>query len=154
MSLIHSYINYCNVVWGSAYSTHLKPLVTLQKKAIRIINKSKFDTKTSPIFHSLGILNVENVHKLNCLTFMFNCLEGNKFPIFRNKVMENAFNHNYNTRNREQLNPPFERLEICRKSFFCKGIDLWNNLNLSLECYNNVHSFKKIIKSKLIDGDF
>ena len=33
MSLIYSYINYCNVVWGSAYINHLKPLVILQKKS-------------------------------------------------------------------------------------------------------------------------
>ena len=33
MSLIYSYINYCNVVWGSAYQNHLKPLVILQKKS-------------------------------------------------------------------------------------------------------------------------
>ena len=32
MSLIYSYINYCNVVWGSAYSNHLNPLVVLQKR--------------------------------------------------------------------------------------------------------------------------
>ena len=34
MSLIYSYINYCNVVWGSAYLNHLKPLVILQKKLL------------------------------------------------------------------------------------------------------------------------
>ena len=150
MSLIYSYINYCNVVWGSAYSNHLKPLVILQKKAVRIIDKSNYDAASSPIFSSLRLLNISNIHKLNCLTFMFNCLTSNKFPVFRNKIFENTLIHEYYTRNREQLNPPFERLEICRRSFLCKGISLWNNLDEDAKC-RHVYSFKKIIKSKLID---
>ena len=40
MSLIYSYLNYCNIIWGGAYDTVLKPLFILQKKAIRIISNS------------------------------------------------------------------------------------------------------------------
>lgn len=152
MSLIYSYINYCNVVWGSAYNNHLKPLVILQKKAVRIINKSSYDAESAPIFHSLSLLNISNIHKLNCLNFMYNCLSNNKFPEFRKRILENASSHDYNTRHREQLNPPFERLEICRRSFLCKGIGLWNNLDVDVKSrYFNY--FKKTIKCKLIDGN-
>ena len=150
MSLIYSYINYCNVVWGSAYLNHLKPLVILQKKAVRIINKSNYDAESSPIFYTLGLLNIYNIHKLNCLTFMYNCLTNNKFPEFRDKILKNAFTHQYSTRHRGQLNPPFERLEICKRSFLCKGIYLWNNLDTDVKC-KNFNSFKKTIKCKLID---
>ena len=90
MSLIYSYINYCNVLWGSAYQNHLKPLVILQKKAVRIINKSNYDAESSPIFDSLRLLNINNIHKQNCLKLMYNCLTNDKFPEFRNKIFENA----------------------------------------------------------------
>ena len=152
MSLIYSYINYCNVVWGSAYNNHLNPLVVLQKKAVRIINKSNYDAESAPIFHTLRLLNISNIHKLNCLIFMYNCLTKNKFPVFRNKISENAFSHDYNTRQRGQLNSPFERLEICKRSFLCKGICLWNNLDINVKC-SNFNSFKKIIKCRLISED-
>ena len=152
MSLIYSYINYCNVVWGSAYNNHLRPLVILQKKAVRIINNSSYDAESAPIFHSLSLLNISNLHKLNCLNFMYNCLSNNKFPEFRKRILENASSHDYNTRHKEQLNPPFERLEICRRSFLCKGIGLWNNLDVDVKSrYFNY--FKKTIKCKLIDGN-
>ena len=43
MSLIYSCVNYANVIWGSAYLCHLKPLVVLQKKkTIRLINNLNF----------------------------------------------------------------------------------------------------------------
>ena len=32
MSLIYSYLNYCNVIWGGAYNIVLQPLYILQKK--------------------------------------------------------------------------------------------------------------------------
>ena len=153
MSLIFSYINYCNVVWGSAYDNHLKPLVILQKKAIRIINKSSYDAESAPIFCSLSLLNISNIHKLNCLKFMYNCLNDDKYPNFRNEIFDNAPSHEYNTRHRGQLNPSKTalRLDICRRSFLCKGISLWNNIDVDVKC-SNFNLFKKIIKCKLIDG--
>ena len=101
MSLIFSYLNYCNVVWGSAYECHLRPVLTLQKKAVRIITKSAYDERSAPIFNSLKILQVPKIHKLNCFIFMFKCLNCNNFPIFRNKILQNISSHNYATRHRD-----------------------------------------------------
>ena len=56
MSLIYSYINYCNVIWGSADECHLKPLLVLQKKALRMINNSNFRDASAPIFYGLKLL--------------------------------------------------------------------------------------------------
>ena len=66
------------------------------------------------------------------------------------KYLKNAFSHDYNTRHRGKLNPPFARLEICKRSFLCKGICLWNDLGDDVK-FNNFNSFKKMIKCKLID---
>ena len=82
---------------------------------------------------------------------MYNCLINNKLPEFKNKILENEFSHDYNTRNRGQLNPPFERLDISKRSFLCKGIVLWNELEDDVK-YSNFNLFKKTIKCKLIDG--
>ena len=38
-SLIYPYFNYCNLIWGSAATTHLQSLILIQKKCIRIIKK-------------------------------------------------------------------------------------------------------------------
>ena len=49
-SLIYPYFYYCNIVWASTYKTNLRRLVILQKRIIRIINKSHFNAHTDPIF--------------------------------------------------------------------------------------------------------
>ena len=52
-SLIYSYLQYCMLEWGSTYPTHLRCLVLLQKRIIRIISKKGFDAHTNPLFQSL-----------------------------------------------------------------------------------------------------
>ena len=56
MSLIHSHLNYCNLVWGAAEDSNLEPLFKLQKMAVRIISNSHYLEHTPPIFKSLKIL--------------------------------------------------------------------------------------------------
>ena len=37
-AMILPYLHYCSEVWGNTYTTTINPLVTLQKRAIRVIN--------------------------------------------------------------------------------------------------------------------
>ena len=46
-------------VWGSTYPSNLKRVVTLQKRAIRIISKSKFHAHTDPLFKELKMLKLD-----------------------------------------------------------------------------------------------
>ena len=47
---------YCNLIWGNTFESHLKPLVILQNKAIRIINHDNFNCYTNNLFYSNKIL--------------------------------------------------------------------------------------------------
>ena len=83
MSLIYSYLNYCDLIWGSASMTALEPIFLLQKKAVRIINKSKYLDETAPIFKSLNILTIHQIFKLSCLVFIYKCMKSEQFPEMR-----------------------------------------------------------------------
>ena len=149
MSLIFSYLNYCNVVWGSACESNLKPLITLQKKAVRVITKSAYDASSAPIFESMKILQLQKIHKLNCYIYMFKCLNSNNYPIHKNKILENTATHSHATRYRELFYVPRERLELCRKSFLNKGISLWNELSTDAKSLKTLKTFKTTIKNML-----
>ena len=47
-SLVYPFLTYGIIVWGNTYTTTLKPIVILQKKAVRIITFSKRDAHSSP----------------------------------------------------------------------------------------------------------
>ena len=45
-SLIYPYLFYCVSVWASTHPLHLRRLITLQKRVVRITSRSAFDAHT------------------------------------------------------------------------------------------------------------
>ena len=72
-SLIYPYFYYRNIVWASTYETSLLRLVILQKRITRIINKSRFNAHTDPIFKDLGMVKFNDIHSLPLGQFMYSC---------------------------------------------------------------------------------
>ena len=60
-NLVYPYLCYCVGDWGSTYPSNLKRVVTLQKRAIRIISKSKFHAHTDPLFKELKMLKLDSI---------------------------------------------------------------------------------------------
>ena len=67
-AIIYSHLSYGLIASGSASQTSLKPLVTLQKKAIRIMTFSKFDAHSSPLFKATNIVKfIDLIHCQICI---------------------------------------------------------------------------------------
>ena len=151
MSLIYSYLNYCNLIWGAADTTIMDPLFKLQKKAIRIVDKAHYLEHTEPIFKSLKVLTLHQVYDLNCLLFAFKCIVCNIFPTFKIKVSQSQTIHDHNTRNNNKYRTEdIARLKICQKSFFFHGIKLWNLIDDSLK-NSSFFVFKNTLKEHLYE---
>ena len=152
MSLIYSYLNYCNLIWGGAENSVIDPLLKLQKKAVRIIDKVGYLEHTPPIFKELKVLPVQKVYDFNCLLFAFKCIKHNVFPSFRDKITQTQSVHSHNTRrNKNYRTDDIARLKICQRSFFFHGIKLWNTLDDSVKKINYLYVFKQSMKEHLIN---
>jgi len=55
-SLFHSHLIYASQLWSCCSESLLKPIVTKQKMAIRILTNSKYNSHTEPLFKKLDIL--------------------------------------------------------------------------------------------------
>ena len=55
-SLLHPYLSYCNEIWGNTYTSNVKCLFTLQKKAIRLICNADRLAHTNAMFKDMSIL--------------------------------------------------------------------------------------------------
>ena len=154
MSLIYSHINYCILVWGSAESGIVDPLFKLQKKAIRIINRSNYLDHTAPIFKSLKMLTVYKVYELTCILFIYKCLKCNYLPDLKTRVLRNSEFHGYNTRNCDLFrNIDIIRLRLCQRSFLNYGINLWNSLSDEIKNSHCIYTLKNNVKLNLLDTD-
>ena len=67
-SLILSRINYGIMCWGFEH----KRLYNLQKKAIRLVCKTRYNAHTDPLFLQLKTLKIKDIFQIQCLKFFFN----------------------------------------------------------------------------------
>ena len=81
-SLILPHIHFCITAWGFKCNR----IFTLQKKAIRIITKSKFNSHTEPLFRELSLLKVEHIFEMQCLKFYYNVIN-ERTPDFSRKCL-------------------------------------------------------------------
>ena len=116
--LVYPYLHYCIIVWGSTYKTNLRRLVSLQKRVIRIISKSTFDSNSDPIFKELELLKLNDARQLELGKLMFSFNRSLLPSKFNNYFSLNKQVHSYATRYANDFHLPF-----CRTNFrkiFCQ----------------------------------
>ena len=125
---MYPYLNYAVEVWGDTHSCYLEPIVKLQKKAVRIITKSKRYAHTEPLFHQLKILNLEKIHVYKVAIAMFRLIDGKTPLVFSELFQYNHSIHSYGTRQSAKFHVPITKVEYMKRSITVKGVNIWNNL--------------------------
>ena len=110
-SLILPHLNFSILSWG----LHSGRLPKLQKRAVRIITLNKYNAHTEPILKSLGLLKVNDIFTLQCLTFYFKCTHGRVTTSFALFFTRNTARHDHNTRQRHQPDILFSHTPRARK---------------------------------------
>ena len=115
--------------------TNMLTIRKLQKKCIRIITLSDFNSHTNTVFTDLKILKVDII-KFNLLKFICEFNHELLPTDLSNIFLFNSDIHNYNTR-----------------SIVSQGPLIWNELSKNLPSINEVHStnkFKNTIKKHFL----
>ena len=98
-SLFQSHISYCTPCWGFGNLTRLEKL---QKKSIRIITKSKYNSHTTKLFSRTKILKIEDLFKLNCLKIYYKFCH-DTLPAYFATLPFNKINNTPGVRPRRQI---------------------------------------------------
>ena len=89
-SLIHSHFIYGALLWiQNITKTQLKPLQTIQKKAIRIIFNEKYNAHTSNLFRTSRITKVENIFEKESLLLVYK-YRNNSLPTEIKNIINNS----------------------------------------------------------------
>ena len=93
-------INYCLMTWGY----QCQRINILQKRAIRFITLSKYNSHTAPLFFKLKLLTVKDILALQELTFYYKFTH-NELPVyFQNwQIVRNSEIHTHNTRRQHDI---------------------------------------------------
>ena len=137
-SLISPYISYGLIAWGQASKSHLEKLLTLQKRAVCLINFLPSRTHAIPYFAQSNILPITMLYfKLSSISM---------FDITTNSAPQNICNlftftqdiHQYNTRSASSGNYYINhsRFNHHKNSFSIVGAKIWNSIPESYQTTN------------------
>ena len=127
-SFIYPFFTYCNYVWGYTYETNLKPLITLQKRCIRIISSAGYRDHTDPLFLKHGLLKLVDLNKYLIGKFMYKCYHKKVPAVFHGLFTSVLDVHNYGTRQRNNLYFTKVKTNLGMSGISYRGPLIWNRI--------------------------
>lgn len=127
MALVHSTLLYGIEIWGQANTTTMKPLLTAQKKLIRMISFSPYLSHTEPLFRQLRIRPLTDEIKYRLALTSIDVVRN---PILYDFEYQLDFSHNYLTRYAER-NLPHPRVRTTRfgtQGLYARILQTYNSL--------------------------
>ena len=152
-SLILSHMNYGLITWGSYIGSNCQ-LEKLQKRAIRLINNTKYNAHTSPLFRNDHILKFRDLCALHDYTFCYKFAH-DTLPKYFTSNMGHAITHSYETRQRGQLKIPCVGHEYAKKSISYRYPSVHNTMpqNFKDKIYtHSLQGFKFNIKRTFLQS--
>ena len=155
-SLIHCHLLYCIQTYTSASVSVLKKLVIQQKKALRIVTHSKFNSHTVPLFKCHEILPLNEEAKLSKLLFMHDFVHG-RLPCSFDELWIRNYQRVQNERelrNANHFHIPYVRLESFMSFPIAQIPRLWNDTIIANNIDENLRRkiFQKSVKKLLLDN--
>ena len=150
-ALILPHLNYCSSIWG--WQSH--NLFKIQKKAIRIITKSRYNAHTNKLFKELNTLKINDICALHDYKFLYKIING-LVPTFFANILgpQNGENHEHDTRNASDIRLPAVRHEFARNSISYRFSKIFNKMpnDFKEKIYTSSQLvFKFYIKQKIIE---
>ena len=141
-SIIECHFNYCNIIFGNTSNIHLLPMVTAQKKAVRIVANQPPLSHSDPIFSNLKLLKVSDLYLYNLGIFMRKNL-----AYFSQNYVINL----HNTRSGDRYVPSRQRLSLTLdQSIRYQAPHHWSNIPVWIKNSPSLKSFKRNYKKFLI----
>ena len=148
-SLIQPYFINGLHVWGTAANTHLQQVITLQKKAIRIISNSHPKDHSIPLFKKYNILPIKSQYELNVALFMYR-VNHCQYPqsildLFSKKDKVPRISRQYH-----QYITPRSRCKAFENSIAIQGPKKFNQFLKTFDLKCSIHTYKKKLKVHLL----
>ena len=146
-SYIYPYLIYCIEIWGISPQSHLKPLLLLQKKIVRIMTFSTYYAHTDPLFKDLNILTIDKlvVHRIGIAMYKIN---NDLFPSVLNELYKkNNVIHDHNTRAKDMF-----RVSLGTQNFSTVSARIWNAVIVKFNVNVSLSKFKESLKQYLMSN--
>ena len=153
-SFIYPHMTYCNHVWASTYETNLQKLITLQKRAVRMICGVSPRTSTATLFDQLKIMNSLKLNKYLIGRFMYRVYNSDVPNLFEELFVSNTSIYSYETRQSMKLHVPYCRTNLGKFGIRYRGTLIWNTiLELGIPINEGDYIFINRFKASILSGN-
>ena len=130
-SLIQPYLIYGIVAWGNAAKIHRTKLLTLQKRALRLMYFADYKSHAIPFFISSRLLPLDMLYFKSVAMMMHDVSNNLRPPNIFNLFTHQADIHPYETRSSQRGDYFLKRsrIDIQKRSFSRIGVKIWNSLS-------------------------
>ena len=135
------------------YSSSLDALLALQNEFVKIIHFSDQYDSPHPLFISSNILKINELHKLQLTSFVYESSLHQNPRKFHNHFTNISEIHSYATRqstDQEIFIPRKNTTQYGLFSVHYAGASLWNSILKDIRSGPSVHSFRKTLKKYFI----
>ena len=146
-TLVLPYLNYCAAVWGTNYPSNLKPVILLQKRALRIIGKKPYFAPSNPLFIKYKLLKLPDLVKEQSIMIIFAYLQ-NRLPLVISELFK--LNASRTTRHSKHLDEPYAATNYRMFSLPCSAPRAWNTTVCKI--YKDIQDVpvnKRILKNEV-----
>ena len=151
-TMIHPYLLYCNILWGNASMVALKPLILLQKRAVRVITGSDYRAHSNPLFARLSLLNLADINNQQVLLFMYR-FKHSLLPSSSCRLLSlSPLQSNYCLRRENDFVLEKYRTVTRKRGISIHGPDLWRSLPDSLKSADSLLIFKRELTRSFFEG--
>ena len=155
-TLVHPFLSYGIIIWGTTYPTYIKRLKSLQNRAIRAVARCHYRDQVKLFYNQFKILQIDDLLKYEIAKFV-HCIITNKTPnSFRNYFCKTAEYSSRVTRqssDNSNLYIPRYRTNKLQKCIKYQEVKIWNSIpqKIRVLSYNQwwASYFLKVTSHKL-----
>ena len=154
-SLIYSILQYCISCWGQTSKCYLEPLNALNRRALRIICNVPWNTHTTPLFHKLKILKLEDLYKLQISRIMHQINSNSYKGSYNLKLVKQVHQHSTRFSEEQNYHKQSTTLNITDQALSTVGPKLWSEVPSDLKKLNTklfVSKYKQFIINGYSEG--
>jgi len=142
-ALVYPHIIYGITLWGNTYNVHLNKIIILQKKIVRVITNSEYNTHSEPLFKMLQILKITDIYQLQVVKFVFSYIN-HCLPILLMDTFTTIGNpelHYTRQVKAFKLKLPKARTTVSTRCITNMGPKIWNNVPSQMYFNKNQTNF-------------
>jgi uncharacterized surface protein with fasciclin (FAS1) repeats len=150
-TLIHPYLNYGTLLWGSAKKMHLRKLVTLQNKSVRMVTLANYNASAAPIYTTTKSMPFDNLFKSHLANLMFQHKHNQLPPAIQHLFTANTETHSHHTRQQWDPHVTRKRTKKISDTFLHKAPEYWYRIPQDIKECITINAFKNKMKIFMVN---